>query len=226
MKNSSVNKEINNCLMELLQRNFGEAAGAFDITMEGPFILIEIQDFLMPSEKALLKRKEEMRILKTRELIMNKIKPELLAQLEKLLEVKIKDIYADWNLSRKTGCILAVMSDETGASMGKWPEAAQKDAIEEEIVRASEKTQKKPEFTKAYWINKKLIVVERRGIMVEIEQELLKLGVKEELKIAKRLMEHRMVDSAEFQLVLDQELTDWFVDWNFDEDKAYMVLVC
>lgn len=226
MQHTAMQKQINSYLTEVMEKNFGEDAKVLDITIKQPFILIHLDNFLMASEKTLLKREEEMRILKTRELIMKNIKSDLLKKLEEITEMDIKDIYTDWNLARKTGFITAVMAQEADPSMDTWPDESVKSSIEAEIIRASEKTQKKPEYTQAHWINDHLIVVERRGIMVEIEQELLELGVKEELKVAKRVMEHRMVNSEEFQRVLKQELSEWFVDWNFDEDIAYMVLVC
>lgn len=226
MQHAAMQREIESYITETMEENFGEDAKVLDITIKKPFILIHLENFLMASEKNLLKREEEMRVLKTRELIMNNIKPDLLKKLEEITQMKIKDIYTDWNLSRKTGFITAVMPQEAETSMDTWPDESIKSAIETEIVRASEKTQKKPEYTQAHWINDRLIVIERQGIMVEIEQELLALGVKEELKIAKRIMEHRMVNSKEFKKVLKQELIEWFVDWNFDEDTAYMVLMC
>ena len=62
-------------------------------------------------------------------------------------------------------------------------------------------------------------------IIVDIEKELIKNGAVEELRLAKRPLEHRVIELLQLESVLKQEISEFFVDWNFEEDKSYMVFI-
>lgn len=96
-------------------------------------------------------------------------------------------------------------------------------ALKEKVISISKKTQKEPEFIEVYWLNATTILIERKGIMAEVEKELIKNGVIEELRLAKRVVEHRIMEFIKLEPIFNQEINELFVDWNFEEDKAYMV---
>ncbi|MGK7376765.1 hypothetical protein ACSFXN_02915 [Planococcus sp. 1R117A] len=47
----------------------------------------------------------------------------------------------------------------------------------------------------------------------------------EQLKLAKRPLEYRLVEESELRKILKREVLETFVDWNFNGDKGYMVLI-
>lgn len=61
--------------------------------------------------------------------------------------------------------------------------------------------------------------------MVDIENELIKNGVIEELRLAKRPLEHRIMERFKLEPVLKQGISELFVYWNFEEDESYMVFI-
>ena len=77
----------------------------------------------------------------------------------------------------------------------------------------------------SYWLNNTTVLIERLGIMVDIEKELIKNGATEELRLAKRPLEHRIMEFFKLEPVLKQEISELFVDWHFEEDKSYLVFL-
>ena len=217
--------EVSEYVSTLLQDHFGERPESVNVTIQAPFILIHLHGFLMPSEKGLLKRNETKRILETRDLILNTLKSEVLQRIEKITYSEIEGIYADWNLEKETGLFIAAMASDKTGKENDWPADVDQNALEKKIIETSKKTQKVPDHTELYWLSHNLIVIERVGIMVDIEKELIKNGVIEELRLAKRPLEHRLMNSAELTPILKREVAELFVDWDFEKDKAYLVLI-
>lgn len=218
-------KIVTDYVSTILQERFGERPESVSVTIEKPFILIHIQGFLMASEKGLLKRNEEKRVLETRDLLMKTLKADVKQRLCQLTHIDIEDIYADWNLEKETGLFIAVMANSKTRKEISWPAEVDKNALRKKIAETSEKTEKKPDYTELYWLSHHLIVIERVGIMVEIEKELIKNGAIDELRHAKRPLEHRLMDSTELSPILKRQVEELFVDWDFEKDKAYLVLV-
>lgn len=100
----------------------------------------------------------------------------------------------------------------------------QKEAMEN-VIRASKSGLKEPNRTNGYWLDGYALLVERSGILTDLEREFIKNGLIDELRVAKRPLEHWLVESANISSVLKQKIRERFVDWNFDHDKAYMVLI-
>lgn len=181
--------------------------------------------FLLPTEKLLLNRNESSRVLKTRDLMMAGLKKELMAGLVKLTDLNIDEFYTYWNLDHETALSLEVVSQEERAAAPKWPEDAIQKALLKKVIQASRKTQKEPNRTHVYWLDGSAVLIERSGILTEIEKELIQNGAIEELRLAKRPLEHWVMNSAELSSLLKQDIRKLFVDWNFESDKADLVLV-
>lgn len=139
--------------------------------------------------------------------------------------VYFHDNYTDWNLENETALLLAVTrQDETTDSAG-WPDEGVKEKVLEEVIQASKKTLKEPEWTNIYWLDGYAILIERSGIMMDLEKEFIKKGMIEKLRLARRHLEQHLMKSPKLKAILKQEIRELFVDWNFEQDKAYMVLV-
>lgn len=217
--------EVSEYISALLQEHFGEYPESVNVTIEQPFILIHLHGFLMPSEKGLLKKNETKRILETRDLLMNTLKPEIMNRIHRITQSEIEGVYADWNLDKETGLFIAVMAHDEKRKENDWPAEVDQNALKEKIIETSKKTEKAPDRTELYWLSHNLLAIERGGIMVEIEKELIKNGVIDELRLAKRPLEHRLMNSAELKPILKRNVAELFVDWDFEKDKAYLVFI-
>lgn len=217
--------EVGRYISSLMQNNFGENPDQINVIIQSPFIIIHLHGFSIPSEKILMKRNEWKRIWETRDLIMNEIKSEVITDLKNITDLNVEEFYADWNFEHETGLFIAVLDEEETDDQLKWPENIDKEALKEKIIQASKETQKAPDYMEMYWLNERIILVERRGIMVQIEKELIKNGVIEELRLAKRPLEHKLMNDLDLHSILKSNVHELFVDWNFEGDKAFLVFI-
>ncbi|WP_267459272.1 Na-translocating system protein MpsC family protein [Brevibacillus composti] len=138
-------------------------------------------------ERILLQQDEIFTIGKTRDLLMKNLMPELVAYMKIATGVEIREVYYDWSLHNKSGVIVAICSEPIPFSPEIIEEYHGKERIHEEINSISMQVQKYPEEIFSYQTkNRRTIIVVRSGILVAIEKELIRLGFRETLKIAKR----------------------------------------
>ncbi len=209
----------------LLRTHFGKGPTSVFVTVQSPFIAIHLRGFLSPSEKILLKQGEHRRVLELRDLLMNQLKIDIKSDLQQMAELDIDYVYADWNLDDQTGLILAITKDKTPAGNIRWDSAIAVDAIRGEVEEASRKAQKTPDLTELYWLNNRMLLIERSGIFVEIEKELIRGGFIEELKLVKRPLERRLLLETHIEAILKQPILEVFLDWDFVRDKGYILLL-
>lgn len=210
---------------QLLEVNFGERPASLQVFHKPPFTFIHLHGFLMPSEKLLLQKDKTSHIMKTRDLLMQSIKPEFLQELEKITGAKTTELYTDWNLDKATGIFLAVSDQEASRADFEWPVEADAEAILEIIRLNSQRTQKLPDRINFFWLTDHLLVIERQGILIDIEKQLIGIGVVEELRQVKRPLEHRVIKLFNLEAFVNKAIIDLFVDWDFKADKGYMILL-
>lgn len=221
----TIHNEVGSYISTLLRDHFGKGPTSVFVTVKPPFISIHLRGFLAPTEKILLKQQEHRRVLETRDLLMNQLAADIKLDLWKIGKLEIEDVYADWNLDDQTGMILAVMADKSSAADIEWDSDIQVESIREEVEEASRKAQKTPESTELFWLNNRTLLIERSGIFVEIEKELIRGGFVEELKLVKRPLERRLILQTRIEAIMKQPILEVFLDWNFITDKGYIVLL-
>ncbi|KIL49060.1 Na-translocating system protein MpsC family protein [Jeotgalibacillus campisalis] len=209
---------------KLLRDHFGKGPTSIYITYQHPLITIHLREFLAPMERVLMERNEIKRVEETRDLIMENILPDMKESLNKMLPVHINKLYFNWSLEDQSGMILGVMDNGEESSV-PWPEEIDKEAFRQEINLLTKKGQKTPEKTELYWLSDRTIVAKRKGILVRIEKELISNGYTEELILTKRPMEKQLVREANLEDILHKKIQQIFVDWDFEDDVGYIILV-
>jgi uncharacterized protein YbcI len=225
LQEKSLHTKIGSYVSTLLRSNFGKGPTSVFVSIKRPFITIHFRGFLAPMEAILMKQKEVLRVLETRDLMMNDLRSDIILEFWKIAELEVKEIYADWNLENKTGMIIAELNEEPDAETMQWPSDIDQKAFEEEINAASLKAEKVPGKTESFWLNDRTILVKRSQILVRIEKELIEKGFVEELKLAKRPLEHKVMKEVSLEAVLKRNVSEMFVDWNFDQDISYSVFL-
>jgi len=63
--------------------------------------------------------------------------------------------------------------------------------------------------------------------LIRIEKEFIRLGFKENLMIAKRNLEKKLLKERRknFEGHLNRKVIDEFTFWNFEEDSSYIILI-
>lgn len=210
---------------DFFEENFGEKPDEVTVTFRSPFLLIHLSGFLLAAEKMFVDRREWNRVLETRDLLMQSVKDELMAGFQEHTGQEFIDLYADWNLPGKSGILIATLEKENTADDFPWPEAVDQEILREIILLNSMRTQKKPDQTNFYWLSDQILLIERFGILVDIEKQLVQNGVTEELRLAKRPMEHRITQLFNLESLLKGQVKELFVDWDFQKDSSYIVFL-
>ncbi|MDN7242032.1 Na-translocating system protein MpsC family protein [Planococcus sp. N028] len=224
-KEKTIHTEIGSYISALLRDHFGKGPTSVYVAFARPFITVHLRGFLTPTEKVLLKQNEPNRVLKIRDLLMSDLIPEIKLGLWKIGELDVKEVYADWNLDHKSGMIIAVLNEEVDQGTFEWPKEVDENAFQEELVKASVKAQKAPGTTEIYWLNDRIILAKRTEILVAVEKELIKNGFGEELRIAKRPLERKVLAEVQLEATLKRKIIETFVEWNFETDKAYTAFI-
>lgn len=224
-KEKTLQSEIGGYLSTLLRTHFGKGPTSTYVTIARPFIAIHLRGFLAPTERILVEQQQFKRVLETRDLLMNELKQEIKLNLWKIAELDAKEVYADWHLEQKTGMIIVVLNEEDEQENWQWPEDINEEELYKQVNIGSIEAQKEPEETYIYWLNDRTVLIRRFGILLQLEKELIKNGFEEQLKIAKRPVEYTIVSESNIQQALNRNILETFVDWNFETDIGYMVLV-
>lgn len=222
MQKNSIEAEVANYTGKLLRDHFGKGPGSVYVSIKETFITIYLKDFLAPIEKVLLTKDDGLRVQETRDVMMNELIPDIRAMLRSKVEINAEDVYYDWSLDRKTGMIFTSVHTDSPIPQSDYPN---KEKIHEEIRRMSIQAQKDPQDIISGMLNDRTLVVIRKGILVDIEKELIANGFIEELKLSKRPLEKRLLSSDRLKSLLNGELEDVFVDWDFNLDLSYIIFV-
>jgi uncharacterized protein YbcI len=224
MEAAILEKEISGYIGRLLRENFGRGPGNVFCTISRPFVSIYITNFLSPMENTLISNQQSVYVQKTRDLMMETLEEEIKSFIELHTEDKIKEFYYDWNLDAKSGMFLFVFENGQPYDFASYEN---KEKIHEEIGELSMEIQKAPEHTHSLLMNERTLIIIRHGILISLEKEFIGLGFQETLKIAKRNLEKRVINRhrVKFEAFLNAKVIDYFIDWNFDQDKSYTLFI-
>ncbi|WP_431799803.1 DUF2294 domain-containing protein [Halobacillus andaensis] len=226
MEKNSVQAEVASYTGKLFRDNFGKGPSSVYVSIEHPFITIYLSDFLAPMEKVLVGQKNIMKVEETRDLLMKELIPEIKATLRVTADINVENIYYDWSLNNRSGILVGVVKEERKEeeflSLADYPK---KDKVHDEIIKVSEQAEKVPERVDSLLLNSRTLVVDRKGILVRIEKELINSGFSEQLRLSKRQLEKRLLDPSVFEAILETKIQDIFVDWDFALDKSYIILI-
>ena len=208
---------------KFLVDHFGEKANQIRVTYAPPFLLIHLNGFLLPTERIFVEKGQLEKVIETRDILIQSVKPTLLEEIQQFTDIKLVDLYADWNLHQQTGLLIGKM--EKGESDYPLPQSVNQEALYEIVLMNSMRSQRKPDEINFYWLSDQVLLVERIGILVDIEKQLLKNGLNEELRLAKLPMERRILTLFNLEGHLNRQVEDLFVDWDFPQDRSYMVFI-
>ncbi|MFC7062988.1 Na-translocating system protein MpsC family protein [Halobacillus seohaensis] len=226
MEEKSVQAEVASYTGRLFRDNFGKGPSSVYVSIKHPFITIYLSEFLAPMEKVLIGQRNFMKIEENRDLLMKELLPEIKATLRVTADIHVENIYYDWSLSNRTGILVGVMKeDQEVKEHSEFPDYPHKLEIQDEIIKVSEQAEKVPELVDSLYLNSRTLIIERMGILVEIEKELIRSGFRESLRLSKRRLEKRMLDAKVIETILGTPVIDTFVDWDFDLDKSHIIII-
>jgi uncharacterized protein YbcI len=226
---SPINKqsvEVSSYISKILRDYFGKGPESVHVSLGKTFIIVYIRNFLSPTEKVLLNQKQDESVQQTRDLVMHTLIPEIKAYIKIITGMEIREFYYDWGLHNKSAMFTGICTDTSSIDFPIQEEFTGKTELITEIINLSSESEKKPEEIYACQLNHRSILVIRNGILVRIEKQLIRQGMQEQLKLAKRTLEKGLLhNNNHFEGILDTKIIDIFVDWDFDLDKSVIVIV-
>ncbi len=225
MERKSNEAEIASYVGKLLRDNFGKGPASVYVSIQEPYMTIYFRDFLAPMERVLVDQKEDMRVEETRDLLMQGLIPEIKASIRVMADLEIESFYHDWSLHNRSGIIIGVMKEVNSFEGRELEGYKEKEQVHDEIIRVSKLAEKAPENVDSCKLNDRTLVVLRDGILVRIEKELIRDGFEEELKLTKRRLEKGLLHDHQFESILSAKVEDIFVDWDFNLDKSYIIII-
>ncbi|MFB4163823.1 DUF2294 domain-containing protein [Alteribacillus sp. JSM 102045] len=223
MEKTSVQAEIASYTGKLLRDNFGKGPSSVYVSIKKPFVTIHLRDFLAPMERVLVSQGKTMKVEETRDILMHELLPEIKATLKVSADLSVREMYYDWSLQNRTGILIGLIGEEEDEDI--LEDYAGKEAIHNEIARVSKQAEKLPEYVDSCLLNDRTLIIARTGILVRIEKELIRSGYEEELKLTKRHLEKRLLHASNFATILQTNVADIFVDWDFKLDKSYIIII-
>jgi len=225
LKNKQVQVELASYIGRTLRENFGKGPESVFVSFNKSIMTIYLRNFITPSETVLLGQGQEAMVQKTRDMLMQTLIHEFKAFIKIMTGMEVKEFYYDWGLHNKSGVFVCIGSNASETESINEDEYEGKDKLHKEIKKISIQSEKEPEEIGSYLLNPRTLVVIRKGILVSIERELIRLGNSETLRLAKRNLEKRLLHSSNaFEAILQIKVNDIFVDWDFTLDKSVIVL--
>ncbi|WJH36088.1 Na-translocating system protein MpsC family protein [Paenibacillus sp. CC-CFT747] len=101
-----------------------------------------------------------------------------------------------------------------------------RDGLVREVVRVSHQVEKTPEDLETYEMNGRTLLFVRKGVLVQVEDELIRLGQGEFLKEVKRSLEKRLLERLKgYDPGMNKRIAEVFVDWSFEVDKSVILMI-
>ncbi|MFC3496732.1 DUF2294 domain-containing protein [Planomicrobium okeanokoites] len=144
-KERTVQSETSGYISTLLRNHFGKGPTSVYVTIARPYITIHFRGFINPVEKTLLKQNEWKRVLETRDLLLNDLKPKILHELLQVTGLEFKELYADWNLSMESGLLLGIMDEKPKQSEFDWQNGLDKESFYQKLRRSMKKRNVNPD---------------------------------------------------------------------------------
>lgn len=223
MNNQAVESEMSSYVGKLLRDHFGKGPSSVYVTLKGSMFSIHLREFLAPMERVLLKQERGSKVEESRDILMEEILPEMKAMIRIQCGVPVQEIFYDWSLENRSGIIIGTVDVQQKDTV--YEDYDHRKAIHEEIATISRIAERQPDRIDSFYMNDRTLVVIRSGILVRIEQELIKEGYIEQLKLTKRKLEKGLLHQRDFKQWLGQSIEDIYVDWDFDSDRSYIVFV-
>ncbi|MEK3900821.1 MULTISPECIES: Na-translocating system protein MpsC family protein [unclassified Paenibacillus] len=217
MSITELTSQLSSFTGRLLRERFGKGPESIHASIGQQCIALHIRNFIGPVERFLLNKEEEQAFRYTRELLMKSLLPELAAYLKDSMAIEVGELFYDWGIHNASGMIVALIKNDDVPV----DDYAGREEVHTQINEVTRKVQKEPVYTDSWWLGPRILIIKREGIMIPLEKELIGLGYENTLKTTKRKMEKRYLeDTTTIAQMLGKELSDIYVDWDFDKDTS------
>lgn len=218
-------EKIGEYVRDSLQRSFGQDLSACEVFLGSRYLVIYVRGFVSPMEAVLVGGGEIDAVAASRGLVVGKLLLECKAVVQLQLGVRVEEFYDDWSYPNNTGMIVGILAEEQEYSNppGDWQRL---DLFQADIERISKIIQKVPEKTQIIPLTPRMLLVQRDGILIELEKAMIEKGYEKQLRATKADLEKGYFHhNALFEPIIGMALEDVFIDWNLQSDRSLMCFV-
>lgn len=214
---------ISSYISKLLRKKFGRGPHSCQTTVSKNHLVTYIRGFLSPMEDILLEHGQDKYVDQARTVIITHLLDEIKGVIQVTFGVEVIEEYHDWNFPNNSGVLMFILDKEAGQ---EYKTDVDIQRVELEVGRISFMVEKVPDKITTYPISPSIYLIERNGILIQIEKALIEKGFENELRFTKDELEktyfHR---NGRFEDIFNKSVRDIFIDWNFKEDKSFIAFV-
>jgi uncharacterized protein YbcI len=214
---------ISSYISKLLRKKFGRGPQSCHTIVTKKHLVTYIRGFLSPMEDILLDYGQNKYVDYARNVIITHLLDEIKGVVQVTLGVEVVEYYHDWNLPNNSGVLIFELDTELGQ---EYKADVDIQRVELEVERISFMVEKVPDQIKTYPISPSIYLIERIGILIQIEKALIEKGFENELKFTKDELEKKYFHrDGRFEDIFNKSVMDIFIDWNFKMDKSMMAII-
>jgi uncharacterized protein YbcI len=214
---------ISSYISKLLRKKFGRGPRSCQTSVSQNYLVTYIGGFLSPMEDILLQHGQNKYVDYARNVIITHMLDEIKGVIQLTFDVDVEEYYHDWNFPNNSGILMFVLDSEVGQRIKPDIDLQR---LESEVGRISLLVEKVPDKIHTWPISSSIFLIERSGILIQIEKALIDKGFENELRFTKDELEksyfHRY---GRFEDIFHKSVRDIFIDWNFKEDKSLMAFI-
>ncbi|MEW9672777.1 DUF2294 domain-containing protein [Ammoniphilus sp. 3BR4] len=226
MDKTTEQKELAKLIGKLLRDNFGRGPEFIYVSIADHYLVVYLKNFMSPMERILMDTGKEDIVIKTRDTLIQTVYPEIKAYINMVTGLEVEEFYYDWGLQNQSGCLFCKCSNSVSNLQSIELDYQGKQQLHDEIINLSKKVQKAPHEISSFLLDSRYLIITREGILVAIEKEFIRLGLLEQLRIAKSNVEKKYLhNNSHLESILKNPIIDCFIGFNFHKDKIHFVFV-
>ena len=188
--------------------------------------IVYIKNYIMPYEK-MIQQDGDMELLdKVMHIATKNLNTQIVQYTEKISGVSTEETYYDWNIENGSRVLIGIGKQQYEMSSSVKSDYYEEQLLRKELIKLGHLTDSIPETISSICFNSKIFIFERFGGTTRLEREMELKGYGDVIKNTKRQIEKKFFnDNLCIKNILELEVTDTFIDWNFKENKSIVVLV-
>ncbi|WP_010677816.1 Na-translocating system protein MpsC family protein [Bacillus timonensis] len=214
---------ISSYVSKLIKSKFGKGPETCYTSISDQYIVVHIKKFMTKIEYELVIKDDFATAAKIRKKIMADLLDPIQETLEEMCEKPIIEIYQDWNFRKNTGVLLAVVKPTEKIELENSLEFM---FLRNEISKQSEFYRYHPnemEFTK---IGERIYIIRCAGYILPIEKILIEKGMHILEERENNIRKKYDANIKRFNKIINNEIRDIFMIWNYETDESYKIFYC
>lgn len=208
-------------MKEIVLHYFNNPQIRIHIILNEHCLLVQLHHFLDDEMENLIFREDLDVFRSIRELMMEYALKDIQSQLLEQFGLPLKEIYYDWDEHDQSSMIIGMFHNQV-LDMEQRYYPNQK-MVHEQVSLVTHIVEKYPDTIRSFWADPYTLVMMRQGLLVRIEQEMVKEGFQEVLRKTKRKAEKTEFLKSEIESVIERKLKSMYVDWDFKKDQSVLV---